>query len=165
MLIRDNDTRWNSCYIIIERALKKRREIELFTSRSERLPPKKRIPVENQLTEENWAFLAQSLRILQPFYYLTKRSESRAKKGSHGALWEALTSLDYLIKGLEMEWSSMTPDASITLPDATRKHLRTALQQALVILRKYHDLMRASPVYIAAIVLHPSFNWWYFEKN
>jgi hypothetical protein len=59
----------------------------------------------------------------------------------------------------------MTPDASITLPDATRRHLRTAFQQALVILRKYHDLMRASPVYIAIIVLYPSFNWWYFEKN
>ena len=59
----------------------------------------------------------------------------------------------------------MTPDAPTTLPNATRKHLRTALQQALVILRKYHDLMRASPVYMAAIVLHPSFNWWYFEKN
>ena len=72
--------------MMIERGLKKRREIELFTSRSERLPPKKRIPVEDQLIEEDWALFAQSLRILQLFYHLTKRSEGRAKKGSHGAL-------------------------------------------------------------------------------
>jgi hypothetical protein len=169
MLIRDNDTRWNSCYMMIERALKKRREIELFTSRSERLPPKKRVPVEDQLTEEDWNVLTEAFRVLQPFYYLTKRSEGRAKTGSHGGLWEALTSLDFLINGLEREWNSTssvrTNASDTTVPGEIKKHLRTALQQALVILRKYHVEMCKTPVYVASIVLHPSFNWWYFEKN
>ena len=58
----------------------------------------KTVPVENKLTTEDWHVLIETHNILKPFYYQTKRFQSRATDGTHGAIWEAYPSCEYLLR-------------------------------------------------------------------
>ena len=51
------------------------------------------------------------------------------------------------------------------LNDASRRHIRTAINNAWEKLDKYYALTDETPVYLAALVLHPGQKWRYFEKR
>lgn len=75
----DNDTRWNSVFFMIERALLLRVPIELFCHRWHRMEkdPQKKLPTEDLLDQEDWAALGAIKSILEPFKSITKRFEGR----------------------------------------------------------------------------------------
>ena len=87
MLIQDNSTRWNSVYMMIDRAIKKQADIQVFVLQSTMEKEKyKRVDVEDHLTTEDWRVLTEVLSHLKPFYDMTMRLQSRAKEGHHGTL-------------------------------------------------------------------------------
>ena len=59
------------------------------------------MPKDDELSADDWNILARTRDILQPFYYLTIRLQGRAKYASHGSIWEALPSLNFLLNGLK----------------------------------------------------------------
>jgi hypothetical protein len=101
-VIQDNATRWNSTYLMIERALAKRDEIDSFISRCEReKEASKRVSPEDHLSAEDWRILGEIAAILRPLYKATIRHQGRAEKASHGSIWEVLPSMEWILSHLE----------------------------------------------------------------
>src|SRR5450755_4364926 len=102
MVVRDNDTRWNSVYLMINRALERRPQIDGFTRYAETLEPDKRVPQEDRLTEQDWLILTEIHNFLKPLYDLTIYMELRAPNAANGSLWEALPSYSAIDKHLKV---------------------------------------------------------------
>ncbi len=96
-LVRDNDTRWNSVYLMGKRVIKLRDHIIIFLTRNREEKADKRIDFNNYLTLEDWRIITETVTLLKSFYDQIKRLQSRAKEGSRGGLWEAYTLMELLI--------------------------------------------------------------------
>lgn len=91
--------------------------------------------------------------ILRPFYEVTKRLEGNTVEGSHGALWEVVVGLECLIQSLE-EWKLRLTN------DHVRTHqLNVCVRLAMGKLMEYVGKKARSPVWLAALVLHPKYKW------
>ncbi|KAK4170588.1 hypothetical protein QBC36DRAFT_145183, partial [Triangularia setosa] len=74
----DNDTRWNSVYFMIERAMVLKDPLEVFSVRwSREKDSQKRLDKEILLTASDWSVLTEVLAILEPFKIITKKFEGR----------------------------------------------------------------------------------------
>ena len=105
-LIRNNDTRWNSTYLMTERALRKQYHIEAFLAKNEsESNAHKQIPAEDAFTFEDWRLLVELKEILQPLYHQTLRTQGWCKEGSYGALWEVLVGVEFLLMKME-DWKA-----------------------------------------------------------
>src|SRR6266536_3501473 len=83
-LVRDNDTRSNSAYLMGKRAINLRDHIIIFLTRNREEKVDKRIDFNNYLTPEDWRIITETVTLLKSFYNQTKRLQSRAKEGSRG---------------------------------------------------------------------------------
>jgi hAT family C-terminal dimerisation region len=175
MLIQDNKTRWNSTYMMIDRALYMRDSIEGLVAVTERHHSKdKRLPEEDSLTEEDWRVLCEIHHILEPFFYQTKYTEGRAKSAVHGCIWETLPSIEFLLSHLERlkthYQSESCPPADPKVSDAelsneNRQRIRECINNAWSKLDQYYKLLDDSPVYASALWLHPSYGWLYVDEK
>jgi hypothetical protein len=137
-LVTNNDTRWNSTYLMIERALMKHHDIRAFLSKNEEEPdPQKRLPPEDFLLPDDWLLLAELKDVLEPLYEQTMRTQGRTRQGSHGALWEVLTGMEYLLERLEAwkvffnDYEVSQEDTAISLSQQTRHSGRKRKAAAL----------------------------------
>ncbi|KAJ6437067.1 transposase-like protein [Purpureocillium lavendulum] len=130
-IVVDGKTRWNSIYLMIERALELRSALELYQSRP------------------------------SPFYILTKTMEGNAStsgaEGGHGAVWETLKTMDYLfVKFRQAAEETRFEDAS---------HFKSGIDCGWAKLEDYYVKTDRTPVYRAALALHPSYGYDYFERH
>ncbi|EAQ91904.1 hypothetical protein CHGG_00139 [Chaetomium globosum CBS 148.51] len=80
-LVADNDTRWNSVYLMIERALRLRFQIDWFCQWSlEEKDAKRRLPSEDRLDTEDWVLLTNIKAILEPVHRITRTFEGHAPR-------------------------------------------------------------------------------------
>ncbi|KAK2468862.1 hypothetical protein H9L39_19454 [Fusarium oxysporum f. sp. albedinis] len=77
-----------------------------------------------------------------------------ANEGMGDSISDVLPTMDYLLHHIE------AAKKATTLP-----HLATMMETAWAKLADYYELTEDSPVYSAAIVLHPSLKWAYMEKT
>lgn len=111
-VILSNETRWNSTYLMIERALKKQGHIQAFLVESQiEEETSKRVPTEDILQPEDWRLLVELKEILEPLYSQTMRCQGWGQNGSHGHVWEIMTGIEYLLDQLE-EWKVFFDDDS-----------------------------------------------------
>lgn len=196
-LILNNDTRWNSTYLMIERALKKQSQIQSFLSMNQlEADPQKRLPEEDILTCEDWRLLVELQDILQPLYKQTIRTQGWAKDGSHGALWEILGGVEYLLERMEMwktlfdnEAAAEVRDTIVTgqglrrrgrrrdpigadtshhlhdLSEESRRYFRLSVTNGWTKLNNYYTKLGESPLYAAAIILHPKYGLEWLEHH
>lgn len=103
-LIQDGGVRWNSTYMMIDRAIKLQESLEDYKDKVLRSndPADDEVKLD-QITPDDWEMLTKIKSILKPFYEVTKRLEGIAVQGSYGALWEVVVGLECLIESLE-EW-------------------------------------------------------------
>ncbi|KID81002.1 Ribonuclease H-like protein [Metarhizium guizhouense ARSEF 977] len=143
-LRRDNDTRWNSWYQMVERALrpKVRQAITVFCAQEPALQ-------EDALTPSDWVALAEIHKFLEPFHDATMANE-----GVQNSIADVLPTMDYILHHIEASREATT------IP-----HLATMMETAWAKLADYYELTEDSPVYSAATVLNPSFKWAYMEKT
>lgn len=178
--IQDNDTRWNSWFSMIGRALDLRDAIDLFIRRRIQKNDGS-LSKQDELTLSDWDVIARMKEILGPFHMLTKRTEGRAKMGSHGALWEVLPTMEYLLitlerkaveYGVEMQsWKQLTAKTAaqifkqmdITLPD--HKHILQSIKHGWSKLDGYYGKLDESPAYAAAILLHPEHKSQFLKRH
>lgn len=171
-LVQDNATRWNSAFLMIRRAIQLMDQlIGWMASNEHEKDEKKKLPKEDRLKIEDWRVLTETREILQPFYDQTKHYQSRAKNGTHGALWEMYLSMELILNEI-ITSKERYIDVSGTYPHPddddimkARKHTRTSLDNCWGKLDDYYKKFDLAPVYAAALVLHPGYKWRYFEKN
>ncbi|PNP86372.1 hypothetical protein FNYG_00288 [Fusarium nygamai] len=71
-VVMNNDTRWNSTYLMISRALIKQGDIRAFLVHPE---VEKWLPEADMLKADDWRLLAEIKHILEPFYLQTMRTQ------------------------------------------------------------------------------------------
>ena len=161
--------------MMLDRALIMRRSIVQMIAACEADPDRdKRVPQADQLSEEDWRVLTEVHYILQPFYCMTKHLEGRAPNAINGAIWEALPSIEYLLSHMEMlvnhyEAPNCPPFnpalANTTLSAASRQHLQECVNNSWAKLTSYYEKTDLSPVYAAAVWLHPAQGWNYIDDK
>jgi hypothetical protein len=155
-LIRDNKTRWNSTYDMIERAVKLRNTIDAYIQTQLQNDPKSSIR-HDQLSALDWTNLTEYLSILQPFKVATKSLEGRATGGQFGAIWEVLPAMEFLLEHLEelkQQYKNHPDD-----------HFKIGINLAWQKLDEYYNKTSVSPAYVAAVVLHPALRWQWIKKQ
>lgn len=189
-VIRDNSTRWNSIFCMIQRAFLLKDPLDLFIKRAREKPANASpLSEEDELSSHDWNVLARTRDILQPFYDLTLHLQGRASNARYGSIWETLPALDFLLHGLEVKSREYGIEIELMEASKTSKQLgmekktarkptkkgkeapadiiqiSTGINSCWAKLRKYYNLMDKSPVYASAIVLNPEHKLDYFETN
>ncbi|XWX00783.1 hypothetical protein V2A60_008804 [Cordyceps javanica] len=169
-VITDNATRWNSSEAMMERGYQLRNPLDSLvqaevtewgqyvaarTANGTRPMPKrsrkKPAIVDDKMTSEDWAVIAEYLTILKPLKIATKRLEGRPTEGKHGAVWEVLLTMEWLLRHLE--------ESKMQHEHDEEPYLRVGCNLGWMKLDKYYALTDDSPVYLAALVLYPAFRW------
>ncbi|XP_044714576.1 transposase-like protein [Hirsutella rhossiliensis] len=148
---------------MIRRALELRSAIELYQSRWQKLrnDVDRRDITKDFLNATDWVELQRFFDFLKPFHILTQTMEGNASKdgaeGGHGAVWETLKTMDYLfIKFKQAAELTRHEDAS---------HFKSGIDCGWAELEDYYLKTDRSPVYRAALALHPSYGYDYFERH
>lgn len=224
-VVMNNDTRWNSTYLMISRALLKQGDIRAFFIHPD---VEGRLPQEDILTADEWRLLAEIKHVLEPFYLQTMRAQGWGKGGGHGRLWEVMTGIEYLLEHLE-DWKLFYDDVTEDMVEKTasqcrlhhghlglgrrrfsqlaeqelggprrqtpggptsehvreeyarlrssgvsraqeigkdhRHYLRLCITTAWQKLNEYYTKLGESPLFSAAIILHPALGMRYLEMN
>lgn len=146
-LVRDNSTRWNSWYTMIECAISPgvREAITRYfaTYIDDECAP-------DELLLEDWAIIDQVKQFLEYFVHVTK-----ALEGHTATLDEALPAMDFVLEQLEQGKERYQDD----------KYMSTACNSGWAKLDKYYSKTSDSPAYAAAVVLHPSNKWQEIENS
>ncbi|KAF5701032.1 hypothetical protein FMUND_14071 [Fusarium mundagurra] len=109
-VIQNNATRWNSTYMMIERALVKQSELNSFIQElGLEADASKRVPTADILTSDDWKVLREVSHILEPVYNMTMRTQGWGTSGGHGRLWEVMTGMEFVLEHLE-DWKVLYED-------------------------------------------------------
>ena len=140
---RDNKTRWNSWYTMLNWAITKiKPAIITFCSDEEELK-------DDQLSALDWKILQAIRDFLQLFYDATKATEGRD------------ATLEYLLPSMEF-LAQQFEKALIQYADNT--FMLASLDAGYSKFIKYFNKAERHPAYIAAVVLNPRVKWIIFSK-
>jgi hypothetical protein len=151
MLISDNNTRWNSVYKSIIRAIQLQAKISVFseTHRKEMS--------QFSLTQEDWDVLKWLAQGLEVFWTQTQRLQGKAKFGHHGAIWEALPAMEYLLAHRE-RLKARTPQSE--------PRLWECVNNAWSKMTKYYTLTdKSHQIYATATFLDPTQRRDFFDNS
>jgi hypothetical protein len=155
-VVADNQTRWNSTYLMIKRALKLRVRIDSFIREYTDIGDYS-LSDADILSKEDWQTLQTIHDLMFPFWLLTMKLQGNAPSGSYGVIWEILPAMEVLINRLE--------DASEKYTYKKSKFIHASINNAWLKLRQYYRLLDDSPIYAASLVLNPSIKERYFENK
>lgn len=169
-LVQDNGTRWNSTWMMINRATELRAAIEHYIDaeimrckRLEREGNLKKEPggiaallFKDRLSTDDWAVLTQYQDILKPMELATKGLEGRPEAGQHGLLFKVIPAFKYLLNRLEQ--------AKTKYDQLKEDYFRINIQLAWQKADDYYSKIDKTPAYLAANVLHPQYKWQYIDK-
>jgi len=164
-LLTDGGVRWNAVYKMIKRILHLRNAIELYQTRWVLPSDKGAYNLSNDfLTAEDFEVLSHYKTLLKPFQRLTIQLQGNADKigfeGSYGAVWEVLKSMNFMFTRLQKVQNEI--DAN---KPAFPQPFVAGVHWAYLKLIKYFRLTDETPIYRAAIVLHPAYKFDYFEDQ
>ncbi|RKK67065.1 hypothetical protein BFJ69_g14847 [Fusarium oxysporum] len=109
-VIQNNATRWNSTYMMIERALVKQSELSSFIQElGLEADASKRVPTADILTSDDWKVLRELSHILEPVYNMTMRTQGWGTSGGRGRLWEVMTGMEFVLEHVE-DWKVLYED-------------------------------------------------------
>ncbi|KAG7419838.1 hypothetical protein Forpe1208_v003644 [Fusarium oxysporum f. sp. rapae] len=119
---------------------------------------------ENKLAEKDWAIISLFNEVLQHFEHvlITLEGDGQQRKrkegyiGAYGCLWDTLLGYEYLLGKMEVYKA-----AAHRYPDP--EHFKVNINLCWKKLDKYYSRLDETPVYYAAIALHPAYRWGYFE--
>jgi hypothetical protein len=151
IVIADNETRWNSTFTSIQRGIKLYNKIQVFSTEF------KDELGEDFLLPEDWDVLRRLEIYLEPFKRVTKQLEGHAADGHHGAIWEALPIMEYLLKHLERLKQSI-PRRDIRIWECVNNSWAKLDEY-------YHLTDKNHAVYAAATLLHPAMRTAHFRKT
>jgi hypothetical protein len=105
-LLQNNETRWNSTYMMIQRAFKKQSDITAFFTTDLTRDDADDMPhADDILNVDDWRILGEIMHILKPLYDQTMLTQGWGKGNSHGRLWEVMTGIEFVLGTLE-DWKA-----------------------------------------------------------
>jgi hypothetical protein len=115
--------------------------------------------------------LVEILNHLKPFYEMTMRLQSRVKEAHYGTIWEGLPCIKFFLDKVisaKQDYAARMAVKIVTLNEndesaQTNKYIATSLDNCWSKLDEYYKMLDDTPVYAAAIVLHPGQGWRYLE--
>jgi hAT family C-terminal dimerisation region len=175
-LIADNATRWNSLYQMIERALKLRDRIDMYTFANRGschgskqrgvglTAAKQETLLQNDLlTEDDWLTLNEIMQILKPFYDYTLYSEAKSDTAHRGTLSEYIILLNKLTEIMRRKRDEYKTLAANDGATNEIKFLSASVMNAWLVLDKYFAKLDECGAHFAAVTLQPTMNWKWFE--
>jgi hypothetical protein len=149
--------------MMIDRAITKKESLDAFIANSIYETEKyKIVPIKDRPTTEDWHVLVETHSILKPFNTHTKRLQSRASDETHGAIWEAYPSIEYLLRHIltkkreyaeEYETSdSIEDDAAVS---ESRRYIKTLIDNCRGKFDQYYKILDTLSAYMASLVLYP----------
>lgn len=142
---RDNTTRWNSWFMLLSAYWNLRDVIEDFFDLYATADLKN-----DRLTDDEWGTIFTIKDFLEKLSMATKACESK-----QSTLDLVLPSIDYILAQFE-KLKGVHKDNPIFSP---------MFNSGWAKMDKYYRLSDNTPVYVAALVLHPSRKWRYIEKH
>jgi len=145
-LVRDNKTRWNSWYAMIDCAIQERLRlaVDLYCHQAGR-------DMEADcLSTEDWIVLTNIHHFLKFFHQATLATE-----GHTATLERVLSTMEFLLEQLEIGKLAYSNDS----------YIGPCINSAWSKLDKYYGLTERSSAYIATMVLIPSQKWTWIEDN
>jgi hypothetical protein len=144
-LHRDNGTRWNSWYEMIQWSCKDniKAAIQQYVANNAELQ-------DEMLYAEDWKDLASIRDFLKLFFIATKSTES-----PDHSIGRIIPIFDRLLSHYEKS-RTVYKDSPL---------MRTCLETGWSKLEKYYVKSDQSPAYVAAVVLDPSWKWSYFKQH
>ncbi|RKK17352.1 hypothetical protein BFJ67_g17708 [Fusarium oxysporum f. sp. cepae] len=123
-VIQNNATRWNSTYMMIERALIKQSELNSFIQElGLEADASRRVPTADILTSDDWKVLREVSHILEPIYNMTMRTQGWGTSGGHGRLWEVMTGMEFVLEHLE-DWKVLYEDETANSATEERRMIQ-----------------------------------------
>ena len=167
-------TRWNSYYDAFLRAVvlrgpidsiaqymidKYEKEAAPLRARRKKVPPPPPVVAAGALNDYDWGVINNYIEILSPIRDATKMLEARGRSGLHGAIWEVIPTLDWLLKLFEEKKDRVVNATLDDYPDqdAIEDHYAINLNRGWLKLQKYFEKLDDTPVYYAAVLLHPRY--------
>jgi hypothetical protein len=144
ILHKDNATRWNTGYTMIQSMMRNKDTVELFClCHFDDLE-------DDRLSPDDWNQLADAVDVLEPFHSATLQME-----GDFAELHNLLVGLDFL--------RTIFTNVLQKYQANPHLHIRRAAAEGIVVLDKYREIYKDLTVCVAAVVLHPAYKWEYFE--
>jgi hypothetical protein len=177
-LVVDNATRWNSLYLMIERAIKLRDRIDRFcidhaesmhgssNKKAQSMDEQESLLKHDSLTADDWAVLTEIVAFLEKFYALTKRAEGSKLSSDRGVLSDYMTTINVLLKHAREyrdEINFRAENHDLTSPGI--RQLRACIVNCWTKLDEYFAMVNDTPAHYAAIVTNPQMKWKYFERQ
>ncbi|GAB7336563.1 hypothetical protein MBLNU13_g09833t2 [Cladosporium sp. NU13] len=155
-LIQDNDTRWNSFYLAISRALVVKERLEMFCKKH-KPDPRSGALKDDLLTHTHWYHLSRLHDCLNLFQVATLEIE-----GNGSFFYDWFPQLSWLLDELDNWRVDFADEAS---KDPTFKTLSDAAQHAWLKCEKYYKLADDTPFSYAAVILNPTMKkQWFIER-
>jgi hypothetical protein len=146
-LVNNGGIRWNSTYLMIDRAIHLRDALSLYQDH-----PETGLDDGDLLSKNDWEELGYFRDLLKPIHEVSMRVQSVGTNA--GALHNTLTSMDYLLHHLETRRSQ--PGTS---------YFMACLNVGWMKLRKYYQKTDLTPAYIMAVFLNPHYKYGWFEER
>lgn len=163
-------TRWNSYYLAFQRATKLQATYNLYAehhinataikdayaARHHNKPPDApNLMRSNGLTAANCAIIIEYQDCLEPLKFAAERLEGRGKAGKFGAIYEVIPVMEYVLSSLETRTRPYSLVDFNVHAEAPEDHLAINLRAAWRKADEYYNKLDDSPVYYAAVCLHP----------
>jgi hypothetical protein len=139
--------RWNSTYLMIERAMRLKDAIHLYQDDHHAS-----CDPADYLTSEDWHELADLKDLLLPIYNASMKVQSHDT-----SLYEVLTSMDFILTHLE------AAKQKVTSTDAA--YFKACVNLGWMKLDQYYLKTDLNPAYILAVFLHPQYKLGWFKKH
>ena len=173
-LIKPVKTRWNSYHAAFERATKLQAPLNSFAqyqitkheketaslrSKGKKVPEPRRYIAVGGLNAYDWSIINEYMEILSPLKETTSLVEGRGKAGKHGAIWEVIPTFDWLLRVFKEKKDRVAEAIIEDYPnqEAMEDHFMINMNAAWAKLNDYYLKLDDTPVYYAAVLLHPHF--------
>lgn len=142
--VQDVPTRWNSTYLMLERALNLKRSLQIYTASNNDLPI---------LSANEWNLCEKMVRVLQPFFEITKQVSS--EQSSLGDVIPHVVALDRYL-------SKPGDDRGV---QTTKAELLNALRQRLLSPSSGKLNVKTDKNYVLTTVVDPRYKFRFLEDK